>query len=180
MDCVAPTLPVCLIVAMARNRAIGINNTLPWKLPADLAHFKAQTLGKPIIMGRKTFDSLGRPLPGRCNIVISRQALALPERVLLASSLEQALTLAENVAQQENAAQQEGASEIMVIGGAQIYAEALPYATRLYVTEVAADVDGDAFFPELNAAEWQCSAREAHDADARNALPYAFCIYQRR
>ena len=137
-------MKLSLIVAMSNNGVIGIDNTLPWHLPEDLKYFKQVTMGKPIIMGRKTYDSIGRPLPGRLNIVITRDDRWTAEGVSVVHSLEQALALA---------AQQPG-DEAMVIGGEQIYRLALPMAQRLYLTRVDADIDGDAFFPSIDERQW--------------------------
>ncbi|UTW44768.1 dihydrofolate reductase [bacterium SCSIO 12696] len=145
---------ICLIVAMARNGTIGRNNQLPWHLSGDLRYFKAVTMGKPVIMGRKTWESIGRPLPGRTNIVVTRQAGWCPEgenmaAVKVANSLDAALELAQQVAAAD------GVSELMVMGGGEIYRQALPLADRLYITEVDADVEGDAHFPALDTNAWQ-------------------------
>lgn len=167
-------LPLALIVAMARNRVIGKDNQLPWHLPSDLKYFKQTTLGKPVIMGRRTFDSIGRPLPGRKNIVITRQPHWQREGVSTAVSLPEAIALG------RSAALAGGAEELMVIGGAQIYAEALPLARRLYVTEVQAEVEGDARFPELSTA-WQEVSRESGDFDpARDDFPFDIVVLERR
>ncbi len=155
-----------LISAVARNRVIGINNTLPWRLPEDLQHFKRLTLGHHIVMGRKTFESLGRPLPGRISVVISRDPnYALPEGCLLAGSIETALHLCGED------------SEVFCIGGAQLYAQALPLADRLYLTEIEADFDGDAWFPAFDRAAWRETVREAHTG--AGGLRYAFVTYAR-
>ncbi len=154
---------VALIVAQASNRVIGRNNQLPWHLPADLRHFKRVTMGKPIIMGRKTFESIGRPLPGRLNIVISRQPGWAAPGVRSAGSLAQAIALAAA----------EAPLEIMVIGGAQVYAEALPLAARIYLTEVHHACAGDAWFPLLDAADWVEATREEHPAEG-DSYGYAF------
>ena len=132
---------VSLIVAVSRNGVIGLDNQLPWHLPEDLKYFKSVTMGKPLIMGRKTFESIGRPLPGRTNIVITRDSGWHAEGVEVAQTLLQAMTLA------RLACAQAELNEIMVIGGEQIYRLALPVADRLYLTEVQAEVEGDAFFP---------------------------------
>ncbi len=155
-----------LIVATDRNHGIGINNTLPWRLPEDLAFFKRTTSGHPIIMGRKTFDSIGRPLPNRRNIVVTRNAQWRYEGVQAAGSLDEAVQLA-------------GDGEVFVIGGAQIYVDALPLADKLIVTEIDADYDCDAFFPAIDPSVWQPVSREPqHSAD--NGWDYSFVIYQRR
>jgi len=140
---------VSLIVAVSRNGVIGLDNQLPWHLPEDLKYFKSVTMGKPLIMGRKTFESIGRPLPGRTNIVITRDSGWHAEGVEVAQTLLQAMTLA------RLACAQAELNEIMVIGGEQIYRLALPVADRLYLTEVQAEVEGDAFFPAYDPDQWQ-------------------------
>ncbi|WBX87663.1 dihydrofolate reductase [Achromobacter mucicolens] len=154
-----------LIVAYSTNRAIGRDNALPWKLPGDLAHFKRSTLGHPIIMGRKTWDSLGRPLPGRSNIVISRNPDFSAAGAILAPTLEAAVAACGDI------------DEAFVIGGAQIYAQALPLATRVLATEVHADVEGDAFFPLLPSFQWKETACEPQPAE--NGYDYDFVTYER-
>ncbi|KXU36899.1 diacylglycerol kinase [Ventosimonas gracilis] len=140
--------PLALIAALGENRVIGRQGRLPWHLPQDLAHFKALTMGKPIIMGRKTWESIGRPLPGRLNLVISRTDLSTGTAEVF-TSLEAARSRADHWAQQQNA------DEIMVVGGGELYRQALPLATRLYLTRVALNPEGDAFFPELPEGQWQ-------------------------
>lgn len=162
-------VPLAMIVAMARNRAIGRENTLPWRISGDLQFFKRATLGKPVVMGRKTFESIGRPLPGRQNIVISRNPGWQAQGVAVAASLEQALLLA------QQAAVRDGAREVMVIGGAEIYRQAMPLARRLYITEVDAEVEGDAFFPVLE-DHWQESGRDCYPASDKDE--YNYCIVQ--
>jgi dihydrofolate reductase len=161
------TLPLCLIAALAENRVIGRDNQLPWHLPADLKHFKALTLGKPIIMGRKTFDSLGRPLPGRTNIVVTNQAgLQLPGAVVV-NSLEDALTAAQNQALLDDV------DEVMVIGGEKIYRQCLKLADRLYLTLVEAEPEGDAWFPPFDADAWTLvETREVAAGDGYPAHAY--------
>ncbi|WP_404368536.1 dihydrofolate reductase [Marinobacter sp.] len=163
-----------LIVAMSRNRVIGRNNKLPWYLPGDLRYFKQVTMGKPIIMGRKTWDSIGRPLPGRLNVVVSRDPdWEAPDGTVKAGSLEDAFVRAEARAEIENR------EEIMVIGGGQIYAEALPHVDRMYVTLVHDEVPGDAWFPEVNWQEWEEIGREDFSASDNNPYDYSFLVYQR-
>jgi len=164
---------LALIWAMARNRTIGRNNALPWYLPEDLKYFKRVTLGKPIIMGRKTWESIGRPLPGRTNIVITRDTGFHADGVRVVHSLEQALSLAEKICLID------GADEAVVIGGAQIYALALPFADRLYLTQVHADVEGDAHFPPLDLTQWREMGREDFAAQAPNPYDYSFLILER-
>ena len=164
-------LRVAMIAAVAENNAIGINNKLPWYLPGDLRYFKAVTMGKPVIMGRKTFDSLRKPLPGRTNIVLTRDPDYQPEGVRVVDSLEKALKLAESIALIE------GVTEVMVIGGEQIYRQTLPQASRLYLTRVGQSFEGDAFFPTIEQAEWQETAREDHESD--DGLKYSYLVLDR-
>jgi dihydrofolate reductase len=149
--------PVALIVAIAANGVIGKDNALPWHIPEDLKWFKRNTLGKPIIMGRKTWDSIGRPLPGRPNIVVTRQPGWRAEGVHAVHSLDEGLTLAESLAPD--------AAELMVIGGSALFAEALPRCVRFYMTEVKRAYDGDVRFPEIEHRNWREVTREAHDGD---------------
>ncbi len=162
------------IVAYAQNRTIGNNNTLPWHLPEDLKHFKTHTMGKPLIMGRLTFDSLGKPLPGRPHIVITRQPHWSYPGVHTAHSLEQAFEIAEGLAEAE------AVDEIMVIGGAKIYHQALPLLDVLYATEIQSEVDGDAWFPELEKEQWREQARSGPYKSEKGGLGYAFVIYERQ
>lgn len=156
---------ISLVVAVARNGVIGRDADLPWRLPDDLRHFKAITLGKPVVMGRRTFESIGRPLPGRENRVVSRRpGFELPGCRSFAR-LEDALAGPE--------------PEVMVIGGGQIYAAALPLAQRLYLTEVDAEVEGDTRFPELDAGAWREVSREEHAADERHAHAFRFRLLER-
>jgi dihydrofolate reductase len=165
---------ISLVVAMARNRVIGRDNALPWHLPEDMRHFRALTLGKPVLMGRRTFESIGRPLPGRTSIVISRQPdPALPAEVLLARSLPDALVLAREVAARD------GVGECMVIGGADIYRQCLPFADRIHLTLIERDVEGDTLFPEYAAAEWREVAREAGVSAADGDLRFSFVTLER-
>lgn len=143
------TLPLSLIAALGENRVIGVDNSMPWHLPGDFKYFKATTLGKPIIMGRKTWDSLGRPLPGRLNLVVSRQTDLALEGAEVFPSLEAAVERAEEWALAQ------GADELMLIGGAQLYAQGLEQADRLYLTRVALSPEGDAWFPEFDLNEWK-------------------------
>ncbi len=164
-------LPLCMIAALGENRVIGVDNQLPWHLSEDLQHFKRMTLGKPVIMGRKTWDSIGRPLPGRLNIVISRQTDLQLSGAEVFADLPAALRRARDWAKLEDA------EEIMLIGGAQLYREALPLAERLYLTHVALAPEGDAFFPELD-NHWHCTSSVEHPA--REDKPaFAFQTWQR-
>jgi dihydrofolate reductase len=167
------TLPLALIAAVADNRVIGIDNRLPWHLPADLKHFKSLTLGKPIIMGRKTWDSLGRPLPGRLNLVVSRQADLRLEGAEVFPSLATAMARADEWARAQ------GVDELMLIGGAELYAQGLAQAERLYLTRVHLSPEGDAFFPAFDESDWQLAEREEHAA-AGEAPAHAYETWARR
>jgi dihydrofolate reductase len=158
--------PFTIIVATDAKGGIGINNTLPWRLPEDLAFFKKITSGHPIVMGRKTFESIGRPLPNRRNIVVTRNAAWHHDGVEAVESLAAAATLI-------------GKTPAFIIGGAQIYAEALALAERLLVTEIEKAFDCDAFFPPIDSHTWQETAREAHYSEL-NGFDFAFVTYQRR
>ena len=158
---------IALIAALDRNGLIGRDNDLPWRLPADLQHFKRMTMGKPILMGRLTWESLGRPLPGRHNIVLTRDPAYQAEGATVVDSTEAALAAAGDV------------EEAMVIGGAAFYRTMLPHADRLYLTRIDAEFDGDAWFPEIDPVAWRETARETHAPDERNAYPYAFVTLER-
>ncbi len=155
-----------IIVARARNGVIGRDNQLPWHLPEDLAFFKRTTMGAPIIMGRKTHESIGRPLPGRRNIVVTRDAARRFDGCETATSIEQALALVA----------QAGTPEAFLIGGTQLYAEGIGSADKLVITEIDADFEGDATFPAPDPEQWEVVAREAHRADA---FEYARVVYRR-
>lgn len=159
-------MKLSLIVAVSRNGVIGIDNQLPWHLPEDLKYFKSVTMGKPLIMGRKTYDSIGRPLPGRTNIVVTRDPSWQAPGVEVAQSLEVALKLG------QSACEAAGADEIMVIGGEQIYRMTLPAADRLYLTQVDAEVEGDAFFPEVDFSQWQQISEQL--PELTDTHPYRF------
>ncbi len=160
----APILSV--IAAMAGNRVIGIRNTLPWRLPEDLKHFKALTMGHHIVMGRKTYESIGKPLPGRTTVIVTRDANYRMEGCLTANSLEAAVAICGDD------------PEIFFVGGAEMYAQVLPRADRLYLTEIQAEYEGDAWFPSFDLDRWQETERNKQ----RNAegLDYDFVVYQRR
>jgi len=157
-----------IIVARARNGVIGRENRLPWHLPADLRHFKALTMGKPMVMGRRTWESLPGLLPGRRHIVVSRDPAYRAEGAEVASSLAGAVALAGAV------------EEVMVIGGGQLYREALPLAGRIYLTEVEAEIEGDAWFPPFDETEWEEQERAHFPADERNEFPYSFVTLERK
>lgn len=162
------TQPIILVAAMSRNRVIGRQNRLPWHLPADLRYFREVTQGKTIIMGRKTFDSIGRrPLPNRRNIIISHHCTAIPGCEIV-SSLEEALLKA-----------QSGSSEIMIVGGQTIYEQSMPLATDIYITVIDMGIDGDTFFPEWNPEEWKEVERIEHKADEANHYDFCFLKLKR-
>ena len=156
---------ISLIVAMANNRVIGKNNQMPWHLPADLAHFKTVTLGKPIIMGRKTYESIGRPLPGRKNIVISHNSNYKLDGCETASSLEKALKLVSDV------------KEVMIIGGGYLYAQTIDHANKLYLTFIDLDIDGDTIFPDYKKLNIKEIKREKYIKDEKNIYNYEFVEY---
>lgn len=160
-------MDISLIAAMAHHRVIGKDNQLPWHLPADLKHFKAITTGKPIIMGRKTFEAIGRPLPHRTNIVLTTHSQWSAPGVTVVNSWDEALLACGD------------AVEAMVIGGAQLYEQALPKASRLYITFIDAEIDGDAFFPQWELREWVEVERTVHPADQNNQYTMEFVSFMR-
>ncbi len=160
---------VSQIVAVGRRNEIGKDGAMPWHLPADLRHFKANTLGKPVLMGRKTLAAIGRPLPERRNLILTRDAGFKAAGCETVTSLEQALSLAAP------------AEELMVIGGGEVYRLAWGRTDRIYLTRIEADVEGaDTFFPELDPQEWRETGRDGHKADAKNPYDYSFLTYERR
>ncbi len=166
-------LPLSLIAALGENRVIGVDNSMPWHLPGDFKYFKATTLGKPIIMGRKTWDSLGRPLPGRLNLVVSRQENLQLDGAEVFASLDAAVKRAEAWAAEQ------GVDEVMLIGGAQLYAQGLAQADRLYLTRVALSPEGDAWFPELDLAQWTLVSN-TENAPVDDKPAYTFEVWERR
>ena len=158
---------ISILVAMASNRTIGINNTLPWRIPEDLKHFKALTMGHHMIMGRKTFDSIGRPLPGRTTVVVTRDRELKMEGCVMTHSLEEAIAACASD------------EEVFIVGGAEIYAQALPLADTLYITEIQQAVEGDAHFPEFDKTEWLEVSREKHSQETPQPLEYHFATYHR-
>ena len=158
---------ISIIVAMARNRTIGINNTLPWRCPEDLKHFKSLTMGHHMIMGRKTFDSIGKPLPGRTTVVVTRNHHLKIEGCIMSHSLQDAIEACTND------------NEIFVVGGAELYTQTLPLAHTLYITEIQQDVTGDAHFPVFNHSEWKEVVRVKRSQTEPQPLVYHFVNYQR-
>ncbi len=162
-------MTISMIAAMGQNRVIGRDGNLPWHLPEDFKFFKRKTQGHPVIMGRKTFDSMGKPLPGRHNIVITRNRNLKITGADVVDSLEEALKLVEP-----------SAGETFIIGGSEIYRQGLTVADRIYLTLVHEKFDGDAFFPEFDESNWKVVHREEHEADDRNPHPFTFVTYERR
>lgn len=160
---------ITLIVAVARNGVIGAEGGMPWHLPADLAHFKRLTIGKPVLMGRRTWESIGKPLPQRRNLVLTRDAHWQAEGAERVGSIDEALQRIAGT----------GASELMVIGGAEVYRQALPEAGRIYLTLVHAEPEGDTRFPDLEPDEWREVARREQLADARNPHDLSFIVLER-
>jgi dihydrofolate reductase len=160
-------MAVTMIAAAASNGVIGVNNRLPWRLPADMAYFVAQTKGKPVLMGRKTFESLGKPLRDRMNVILSRTLTESPEGCVIVRSASEAMNRFAD-------------EELMVIGGEEIYRLMLPYANRILLTEIEREYDGDAYFPAFDRKEWKLVSRTPGERDNRNDLPYAFCVYERQ
>ncbi|QFI53483.1 type 3 dihydrofolate reductase [Aeromonas simiae] len=160
-------MKIAMIAAMARDRVIGRDNAMPWHLPADLAHFKQVTMGKPILMGRRTFESIGRPLPGRRNLVISSNPSYAPAGVEVVDSIEAAF------------AALAGSPEVMVIGGGRLYGQLLELADTLYLTHIELTVEGDTRFPDYHQLSWRQVAEEAHQPDERNPYAYRFETLER-
>jgi len=163
---------IALIWAMTRNRIIGRDNALPWKLPDEMRHFVRNTSGKPVIMGRKQFEAMGAPLPKRTNIVLSRSPDFSPNGVTVVGTLDEALDCAEAALAPDN-------DEVMVIGGAEIYALTLPRADRLYFTLIDTELDGDVSFPEFDIDEWREVSREDHAPDPRHLYSYTIRVLDR-
>ena len=156
-----------MIAAMAKNNVIGIKNGLPWDLPADMKHFREITSGKTVIMGARTFESIGKALPKRRNIVITLDKNQIAEGAEIVFSLDEAIESCKN----------EG--EVMIIGGASIYRQFLPKAQRVYLTVIDGKFEGDAFFPEMDMNEWKIVNEEKHEADEKNSHPYTFKVFER-
>jgi len=164
---------ISAIAALAKNRVIGKNNDLPWKLPDDMKFFMQTTTGHVVIMGRKNYDSLPpkfKPLPNRTNIVVTRQTNLSAPNCIVVNHIEEGIEQAKHLGEQE----------CFIIGGAEIYRAALPFTTRLYLTEIDAHIDGDTYFPEINLNEWNETARQHHAADDRHAFAFDFVIYNRK
>ncbi len=165
---------IAMIAAVARNGVIGRDGALPWRIPSDMGFFKRTTMGKPIVMGRKQFESVGRPLPGRVNIVVSRQKGYQPDGVLVFSDFAAALDHAKTIAVAD------GVDEIVIIGGGEIYTLGMPLADRLYLTEVDAEPEGDVRFPKRDPAAWECVDRPVVTPSERDEASYVIGVYERR
>lgn len=163
-----------IVVALSQNRVIGLNNQLPWRLPVDLAHFKHVTMGKPMVMGRRTWESIGRPLPGRTHIVVSGSPGESTADFHYVSDIDSALTLGREIAAEQ------GAEEVMIIGGAQVYRQTLDICDRIYMTKVQAEIDGDAFFPELSDTSWELMHTDHAAADTRNPYSCTFEVWGKK
>jgi dihydrofolate reductase len=161
---------VSAIVAIAQNNVIGINNGIPWYLPADLKYFKKTTMDHHVIMGRKSYESIGRPLPKRTNVIVTRDPFFIASNCLVVHSVEEALQLALD----------NNETEAFIIGGGEIYKLAMPYLDRLYLTEVDVEVEGGVYFPEIDFSEWNLISEEAHKADTQNEMDYVFKVLERK
>lgn len=159
---------ISIISAMAANRVIGIRNTLPWQLSEDLKYFKALTMGHHIVMGRKTYDSIGKPLPGRDTVIVTRNVDYAVPGCLAVNSLDAALTVSH------------GDTEVFFVGGAELYRQALPIAHRIYLTEIQREFEGDAFFPAFDKNQWAETARDKHRTDGAEGFEYHFVVYDRK
>lgn len=162
-------MSVTLIAAIARNRVIGKDGDLPWRLPADFRHFKRTTVGHPLIMGRRTFESLGKPLPDRTNIVVTRNRDYRPEGAVVVSSFDDAM----RVARQQN-------TDVFIGGGEDVFRHFLPSADRMILTWIDEEFEGDTFFPAFDESEWRVVSREDHEPDEKNRYRYSFVVYERR
>lgn len=167
-------MKLALICAMSENRVIGKNNTLPWRLPEDLKYFKRTTMGSSVIMGRKTWDSIGKVLPGRTNIIVTRSPTLQIERVKMALSVPEAIELAEHTALID------GSDEAFIIGGAELYSEAMPFADRFYLTRVHAEVEGDTFLQSFDEAAWREISRKEYKKSDLNPLDYSICVLDKK
>lgn len=162
-------MTISLIVAISKNRAIGIDNQIPWYLPADLKYFKRTTLGHHILMGRKSYLSIGKPLPRRTNLVLTRNTFFTAAGIQVVHSIEEGIELAKAA----------GEDELFIIGGGEIYRQSMELVDRMYITEVDIETEGDTFFPKIDESRWELSSEEYHEADERNKWNYCFKIYDR-
>jgi dihydrofolate reductase len=168
------TVPIAMIAGVANNSVIGADGGIPWKIPSDMAFFRRMTMGKPIVMGRKQYETVGRPLPGRTNIVVTRQSGYQPEGVMVFASLGAALDYAQKVAAAE------GASEVMIIGGGEIYAQAMALADRLYISHVDLEPVGDVLFPVIDRVMWRVVDEPQVEPSERDSASFRVRVYERR
>lgn len=168
------SMRIAMIVGVAENGVIGSNQTIPWRLPSDMAFFKRTTMGKPVIMGRKQYETVGKPLPGRTNIVVTRQAGYRPEGVVVVHDVEAALEKAREIAAAD------GVDEIMIIGGGELYAQMMGRADRLYVSHIALSPSGDVRFPPIEEADWKVVETPAVEPSPRDEAAYCVKVYERR
>lgn len=165
---------IAMIAAVAENNVIGRGDELPWRIPSDMAHFKRTTMGKPVIMGRRQFEIFGRPLPGRVNIVVTRKTGYQPDGVIVINDLEAALSHAREMAAAD------GQEEAVVVGGGDIYRQAMALADRLYITHVAARPEGDTYFPDIDPGVWDLTEQVDSDASPKDEHAYTIAVYERR
>ncbi len=170
----AEEIEICMIAALARNGVIGANGKIPWRIPSDFVHFKRTTMGKPLIMGRKQFESVGHPLPGRTNIVVSRQKNYQPDGVVVINDFDAAIDHARSIALAD------GAKQVMIIGGGQIYQQGMALADRLCLSHVELDVAGDVVFPKLDLADWEMVEQLPVNPNERDQAAYSIKVYARR
>jgi len=161
---------IAIIVAVAKNNVIGKRNSLPWLLPGDLKHFKSITMGHHILMGQNTYESIGRILPGRTTIILSNDPEYFKEGCIMARTPNEAIQIAEKAKE----------TELMICGGGMVYKTFLPFADKIYMTKVGAEIDGDIFFPEINYDEWKLVSSEPHEKDDKNLYPYEFTVLERK
>ena len=167
---------ISLIAAISRNSVIGRDNKLVWDMPADMKHFRDTTRGHTVIMGRKTFESIGRPLPDRKNIVITRDTNYSRDGIYVVNSLEEALRLA-GLEHGKEFEENQDEVEVFILGGGEIFKQTIDIANKLYITIIDTEIDGDSFFPEIVESNWKVESREDHDSDDKNAFPYSFITY---
>lgn len=163
-----------MIAAVAENGVIGADQTIPWRIPSDMAYFKRTTMGKPLIMGRKQFETVGKPLPGRTNIVVTRQAGYRPDGVIVMNDLDAAIARAKIIAEAD------GVGEVMIVGGGEIYRQAMPLADRLYISHVALCPDGDVTFPAIDPDQWRVVDEPAVPPSEKDAAAFLIKVYERR
>lgn len=163
-------MKISLIAAVAENNVIGYKNRLPWRLPADFKHFKEITMGHHLIMGQNTFESIGRPLPGRQTVILSLEKDYKKPGCKTSNSIEEALKIAKD----------NGEKEVMIVGGSSVYKQFLPISNKIYLTKIHHRFEGDAFFPEIDMNEWKTTSEEKHNTDAKNPYPYDFIVLERR